>query len=166
MSHYACKISPSWEAWHCFPFGTPDGCSCTFHFRLSSLTFGARWVAQSETVGLWVLLELDESLSCSALLRDTELRELELDSAITQGCCSTAHSTSIKCSAYAVLCSIFYALCSIMLLCSRVLIFYARYYAGIMYASLLVGQMECQNDPSLCLQDVVTAAHNCQHYEL
>jgi len=48
-----------------------------------------------------VLLEWDESLSGSALLRDTELRELELDSAIAHGYWSTSHSTSVKCSMYA-----------------------------------------------------------------
>ena len=40
---------------------------------------------------------------------------------------------------------------------------YTQYYV---HASLLVGQMECQNDSGLCLRDLVTAAHNCQHYEL
>ena len=39
---------------------------------------------------------------------------------------------------------------------------YARYYV---YASLLVVQMECQNDSSLCLRDLATATRNCQHYD-
>ena len=67
-----------------------------------------------------MLLEWDELLSGSALLRDTELRELELDSAITRGYCSTAHSTSVKFLCICSLWSAFCALCSIMLLCSQI----------------------------------------------
>ena len=66
MSNYASEISPPRGARHRFPFGTLDGFSHTFHFRLSSLTFGARGVSKNKTIGLGVLLEWDESLSGSA----------------------------------------------------------------------------------------------------
>ena len=125
MSHYACETSPSRGAWHRFPFDAPDVFSCNFCCRL---TFGAHRISKNVMIGLWAPLEWGESLSGSALLRDTEHRELELDSAITCGYCSTAHSTCVKCSEYAVLCSVFYALCSVMLLfCSRIW-YYAHEY--------------------------------------
>ena len=70
-----------------------------------------------------MLLEWDELLSGSALLRDTELRELELDSAITRGYCSTAHSTSVKYAVYGLLFVHYAQLCS-----------YVRRYLDIMSA--------------------------------
>jgi len=107
-----------------------------------------------------VLLESDELQLGSALLRDTELELDSADSAITCSYCSTAHSTSVKCSAYAVYASFFFFMHYALMLAGTN---YARYYV---YASLLVGQMECQNDSSLYLRDLATATHNCQHYDL
>ena len=101
----------------------------------SSLTFKACRVSKNKTVGLWVLLEWDELLSGSALLRDTELRELELNSAITHGYCSTAHSTFVKCSMYAGWCSVFMHYARLSSYACGYQLYSINYIAGIMYSS-------------------------------